>query len=97
MVDSRDKKILDCLKRTGECSSKEIHDNVDISVSYATIKRILTKLINENFLLSVGQGRGTKYINSCDVINSKKSVFEKALSFKEIFINQFEFAVDTYF
>lgn len=61
MVDSRDKKILDYIKKTGECSSKEIHDNVDLSVSYATLKRILTKLINENFLLSVGQGRGTKY------------------------------------
>jgi prophage maintenance system killer protein len=61
MVDSRDKKILDYIKKTGECSSKVIHDNVDLSVSYATLKRILTKLINENFLLSVGQGRGTKY------------------------------------
>ncbi len=61
MADSRDKKILDFIKKTGECSSKEIHDNADISVSYATLKRILTKLINENFLLSVGVGRGTKY------------------------------------
>ena len=61
MVDSRDKKIVDYIKRTGESSSKEIYDNVDLSVSYATLKRILTKLINESFLLSVGQGRGTKY------------------------------------
>lgn len=60
-MDSRDKIVLDYIKKTGTCSSKEIHDNVDISVSYATLKRILSKLKNENYLLAVGQGKGTKY------------------------------------
>jgi prophage maintenance system killer protein/DNA-binding IscR family transcriptional regulator len=61
MIDSRDQKILDFLKKAGACSSKEVHDNVDISVSYATLKRILSKLTNENFISSVGKGKGTKY------------------------------------
>jgi len=61
MIDSRDQKILEFIKNSGTCSSKEIHDNVDISVSYATLKRILSKLITENILSSVGQGKGTKY------------------------------------
>ncbi|PIQ15187.1 MAG: cell filamentation protein Fic [Flavobacteriales bacterium CG18_big_fil_WC_8_21_14_2_50_32_9] len=60
-MDARDKIILDFIKKTGECSSKEVHDNVGIAVSYATLKRILSKLKNENYLLSVGQGKGTKY------------------------------------
>jgi Fic family protein len=64
MIDSRDQKILDFIKKSGVCSSKEVHDNVNISVSYATLKRILSKLITENLLTSVGQGKGTKYIIS---------------------------------
>jgi hypothetical protein len=39
MIDSRDQKILDFITKKGACSSKEVHDNVDISVSYATLKR----------------------------------------------------------
>jgi predicted transcriptional regulator len=64
MIDSRDQKILEYIKLQGACSSKELYDNIDISVSYATVKRILTKLITENYLVSVGQGKGTKYIIS---------------------------------
>ena len=60
-MDSRNKIVLDFIKKTGTCSSKEVHDNVGIAVSYATLKRILSKLKNENYLLAVGQGKGTKY------------------------------------
>jgi predicted HTH transcriptional regulator len=61
MIDSREQKILVFIKETGACSSKEVHDSVNISVSYATLKRILTKLINENYLSALGKGKGTKY------------------------------------
>jgi len=61
MIDLRDQKILDFIRKTGACSSKEVHENVDISVSYATLKRILSKLIIENYISSAGQGKGTKY------------------------------------
>ena len=61
MIDSREQKIIDFIKKTGASSSKEVYENVDISVSYATLKRILSKLITENFLSTFGQGKGTKY------------------------------------
>ena len=34
---------------------------LSITESYATLKRILTKLIRENFITTTGQGKGTKY------------------------------------
>ena len=64
MIDKREKQIIDFIKETGECSSKEIFDRVDISVSYATLKRILTNLKSYNYLTVKGQGKGTKYLLS---------------------------------
>lgn len=64
MVDNREQQIIDFIKKVGESSSKEVFDNVGISVSYATLKRILGKLISENYLSTKGQGKGTKYIIS---------------------------------
>lgn len=64
MIDLRDRIILDYIKKTGGCSSKEVHDNVDVAVSYATLKRILSRLTAENLVSTVGQRKGTKYIIS---------------------------------
>jgi len=64
MIETRDQQIIDFVKKIGECSSKEVFDNVDISVSYATLKRILTRLISENYLSTKGKGKGRKYIIS---------------------------------
>ncbi|WP_320019098.1 Fic family protein [Labilibaculum manganireducens] len=64
MIDSRDQQIISYIKKVGASSSKEVHENVDISVSYATLKRILSKLINEKYLSAIGQGKGTRYIVS---------------------------------
>lgn len=64
MIDSRDQKILDFIKLSGTCSSKEVYDNVNLSVSYATMKRILSKMTTRNLLSSVGQGKATKYLIS---------------------------------
>ncbi len=64
MLDNREQQIIDFIKKTGECSSKEIFDNVDISASYATLKRIITTLKTNNYLTSSGKGKGTKYILS---------------------------------
>jgi fido (protein-threonine AMPylation protein)/predicted transcriptional regulator len=61
MMDPREQKILDFIREQRVCSSREIHDQADVSVSYATLKRMLTKLIYENYLSTVGQGKGTKY------------------------------------
>ena len=61
MIDSREQKIIGFIKQAGACSSKEVYQNLDILISYATLKRILSKLITENFLSSAGHGKGTKY------------------------------------
>jgi len=64
MIEEREQKIIDFIEKSGESSSKEIFDRVNISVSYATLKRILSKLISENYIVTKGQGKGTKYIIS---------------------------------
>ena len=64
MIDKREQKIIDFIKETGECSSKDIFDSANILVSYATLKRILTNLKTNNYLITTGQGKGTKYILS---------------------------------
>ncbi len=64
MIEEREQQIIDFIEKSGESSSKEIFDGVNISVSYATLKRLLTKLISENYISSKGLGKGTKYIIS---------------------------------
>jgi predicted transcriptional regulator len=64
MTENRETQIIDFIKVKQECSSKEIHDNLSGSISYATTKRILTKLTSENLLITKGQGKGTKYLIS---------------------------------
>lgn len=61
MIKPREQLIIDFIKKRGTCSSKEVHDNVDVKVSYATLKRVLSKLITERYIETVGQGKGTKY------------------------------------
>lgn len=64
MIDKKEQHIIDYIRNSGESSSKEVFDGVEIAVSYATLKRILSKLISENYLASKGQGKGTKYLIS---------------------------------
>ena len=64
MIDSREKQIIEFIQKVGECSSKEIFDEINLSVSYATLKRVLTKLISSNYITTKGQGKGTKYFIS---------------------------------
>lgn len=64
MIDKRQQQIINLIKQMGECSSKEIFDALDISVSYATLKRILANLKIENYLKTTGRGKGTKYLIS---------------------------------
>lgn len=61
MIETRDQKILKFIKKAGVCSSKQAHNNVEISVIYVTLKRILSKLTNENFISTVVKGKRTTY------------------------------------
>ncbi|MCB0537403.1 MAG: Fic family protein [Bacteroidetes bacterium] len=64
MIDLREKQIIDFIQKAEECSSKEIFDELDLSVSYATLKRLLAKLISLNYISIKGKGKGTKYLIS---------------------------------
>ena len=61
MLNQRENNIIDFIKINGPNSSKEIFESIDISVSYATLKRILGKLIEENYLSVQGLGKATRY------------------------------------
>lgn len=60
-MNSNDKIILDILARNPLSSSKEVHNNIQLDIGYATVKRILKKLSDSNYIEIVGQGKGTKY------------------------------------
>ncbi|MFO7791023.1 MAG: Fic family protein [Bacteroidota bacterium] len=64
MMDSREKQIINFIQKVGECSSKEIFNEIELSVSYATLKRLLKKLISSNYISTKGQGKGTQYVIS---------------------------------
>lgn len=64
MINNRAQQIIDFIREKKGSSSKEIFESINISVSYATLKRSLTKLVSENYVVSEGKGKGTKYFLS---------------------------------
>lgn len=64
MPESRQIEILNFIKNNANCSSGEIHKEFATSISYATVKRILTQLLTEKFIISEGKGKGTRYLIS---------------------------------
>jgi Fic family protein len=64
MFDKRELEIIEFIRKNQEVSSSEIFDSLSISISYATVKRMLSKLIDENLLTKRGQGKSTKYLIS---------------------------------
>lgn len=88
MIDKKELEIIEFLKKKHESSSREIFENSSISVSYATVKRMLSKLVEENLLTKRGQGKATKYLISPTYeilfpINIEK-YFEKEIDEREI-------------
>ncbi len=63
-MNAREVEIINFVKSSGASSSKEIFDGMTLSCSYATLKRLLTDLKEKNYLISQGQGKGTKYLLS---------------------------------
>ncbi len=57
MTNKRELEIINFIKTNGESSSKEIFDNLGLDLSYATLKRVLTKLISEESIASIGKGK----------------------------------------
>ena len=88
MIDKREFEIIELIKKNREVSSKEIFEKLSKSMSYATVKRVLSKLVDANFLIKRGQGKSTKYLISpiyeiLYPIDIKK-YFEKEIDEREI-------------
>ncbi len=64
MLDFKSKKTLEFVKLNPSISSKEVFDGLDIEIGYATVKRILSKLIEKNLISITGKGKGRKYLIS---------------------------------
>ena len=97
MLDNKSKKIIEFINENPSLSSKDIHNGLELEIGYATVKRILTKLISENLILAVGKGRGRKYLISqayklfypIDI----KEYFEKEIDEREI-MDRFNFSLN---
>ena len=61
MLDIKSEEILRVIGDHSTISSLAIHENVSIQMSYATVKRLLSKLISENLVQVVGRGKGARY------------------------------------
>lgn len=64
MINKRELEILDFIRMNQGISSTEIFRGISTSMSYATVKRLLSGLIEENLLTKRGQGKSTKYFIS---------------------------------
>ncbi len=53
--------IIEYIAKNPLKSSKEIHDGIGIDIGYATVKRILNRIKEENYVELEGKGKGTKY------------------------------------
>lgn len=75
-------------------SSKQIHEGAQLEIGYATVKRILKRLNESNFIEIEGKGRGTKYRISLTYAFTKpidlNEYFEKEIDEREI-IESFKF------
>lgn len=87
-MDTREQLIIEYLKKTPLQSSKSIFDNTSLDVSYATLKRILSKLVTDNALEIHGKGKGTKYQISpsyhINVSIDMDSYYEKEIDERQI-------------
>lgn len=64
MKNERNAEILNYIQQNKGCSSKEIHEGISVSLSYASVKRILFNLASEKLISKIGQGKSTKYVIS---------------------------------
>lgn len=88
MNSQRELAIINYIKKYDNSSSKEIFDNLRLKISYATLKRTLTKLIKEKAIEVVGKGKSTKYIISpaYELLNAIdiEQYYEKEIDEREI-------------
>ena len=83
-----DESIFEFLSNHPLSSSKEIFDGIATDKGYATIKRTLNQLIELGFILTAGNGKGTKYKLSNSYIVTRpirlNEYFEKEIDERDI-------------
>ncbi len=61
IVDTNNKKILAYISEHPNVSSSTIHKGLKLGVQLVTTKRRLSQLLSQNYLITTGKGRATKY------------------------------------
>lgn len=61
MNDEIKNEIINLLNNNVAFSSKEIYEGLTVNTSYSTTKRLLSELIDENLITTIGKGKSTKY------------------------------------
>lgn len=61
---SQKEEILSYIANNPSLSSKKIYDGLGFDIAYATLKRVLTQLLEEALIATEGQGKGTRYLIS---------------------------------
>ncbi len=57
-------KVLDVVKENPSVSSKEVHEKLEGTIGYTTVKRVLSQLVKDGFVMPQGERRGRKYVIS---------------------------------
>lgn len=60
-MNTRERYIIAHLKDTGARSSKAIFDDLQLPISYATLKRTLVSMTSDNLIVKLGNGKATTY------------------------------------
>jgi Fic family protein len=93
-MNKTDQIIIDFLAGKPLSSSKEIYEGTQLNIGYATVKRVLRKLNESNYIEIEGQGKGTKYRISLAYAATKPidldDYFEKDIDERKI-IKSFNF------
>jgi len=64
MLNTKQLQVIDFIVKNPSNSSKKIYVGINEIMSYATVKRVLTSLIDKKLIEKKGQGKGTKYLIS---------------------------------
>jgi len=95
-MEKNDLPILEYITKNPISSSKEIYEGSNLDIGYATVKRILKRLQQNNYVDIEGKGRGTKYKVSVTYSITKpidiEEYFKKEIDEREI-IKEFNLAL----
>lgn len=57
MTDNGTNEVLQFIANNPSSSSREIHEGLESTMGYATVKRILVKLTLDNLIITEGKGK----------------------------------------